>query len=83
MSSGLTYSPAEFYGKGWSLGNLEMLSRFYEKYPDYAEKTFLSVKVTTSTTMSSCLQLTRPYREAPNMRAAVTSCVSISIRHPP
>jgi pyridoxine 4-dehydrogenase len=21
-----------------------MLSRFYEKYPDYAEKTFLSVK---------------------------------------
>ncbi|KAI0740678.1 aldo/keto reductase [Earliella scabrosa] len=35
---------AEFYGKGWSLGNLEMLSRFYEKYPDYAEKTFLSVK---------------------------------------
>ncbi len=22
-----------------------MLSRFYERYPDYAEKTFLSVKV--------------------------------------
>ncbi|KAI0740687.1 aldo/keto reductase [Earliella scabrosa] len=38
---------AEFYGKGWSVGNLEMLSQFYEKYPDYAEKTFLSVKVTT------------------------------------
>ena len=37
MSSGLTYSSAEFYGKGWSLGNLEMLSRFYEKYPDYAD----------------------------------------------
>ena len=24
--------------------NLEMLSRFFEKYPEYAEKTFLSVK---------------------------------------
>jgi pyridoxine 4-dehydrogenase len=25
-------------------GNLEMLSRFYAKYPEYADKTFLSVK---------------------------------------
>ncbi|PIL24119.1 transporter [Ganoderma sinense ZZ0214-1] len=35
---------AEFYGPGFSTGNLEVLSRFYEKYPDYADKTFLSVK---------------------------------------
>ncbi|EIW74186.1 aldo keto reductase [Coniophora puteana RWD-64-598 SS2] len=34
----------EFYGPNASPVNLEMLSRFFEKYPDYAEKTFLSVK---------------------------------------
>ncbi|KAJ7072879.1 aldo/keto reductase [Mycena amicta] len=32
---------AEFYG---GTTNLEMLSRFYAKYPDYADKTFLVVK---------------------------------------
>ena len=36
---------ADFYGQGHSLGNLELLARFFEKYPGYAEKTFLSVKV--------------------------------------
>ncbi|TFK89520.1 aldo/keto reductase [Polyporus arcularius HHB13444] len=35
---------SEFYAPDLGTGNLEMLSRFYEKYPDYAEKTFLSVK---------------------------------------
>ncbi|KAI0751224.1 aldo/keto reductase [Daedaleopsis nitida] len=35
---------AEFYGKGWTIGNLELLARFYDKYPEYADKTFLSVK---------------------------------------
>ncbi|KAI0363832.1 aldo/keto reductase [Pilatotrama ljubarskyi] len=35
---------AEFYGHGWTLGNLELLARFFEKYPEYAERTFLSVK---------------------------------------
>ncbi|RPD62073.1 aldo/keto reductase [Lentinus tigrinus ALCF2SS1-6] len=35
---------SEFYGENWSLGNLELLARFFEKYPDYAGKTFLSVK---------------------------------------
>ncbi|KAJ7770976.1 aldo/keto reductase [Mycena maculata] len=34
----------EFYSSNWSTENLELLSRFYAKYPDYAEKTFLSVK---------------------------------------
>ncbi|KAI0720960.1 aldo/keto reductase [Cerioporus squamosus] len=35
---------SEFYAADFGTGNLELLSRFYEKYPDYAEKTFLSVK---------------------------------------
>ncbi|KAJ7825167.1 aldo/keto reductase [Mycena leptocephala] len=34
----------EFYSSNWSTENLELLSRFYAKYPDYADKTFLSVK---------------------------------------
>ncbi|EPQ53205.1 Aldo/keto reductase [Gloeophyllum trabeum ATCC 11539] len=34
----------EFYGPNLSTANLEMLSRFFEKYPEYADKTFLSVK---------------------------------------
>ncbi|KAJ7770968.1 hypothetical protein DFH07DRAFT_804334 [Mycena maculata] len=35
---------AEFYSSNWSTENLKLLSRFYGKYPDYAEKSFLSVK---------------------------------------
>ena len=35
----------EFYARDLGTGNLEMLSRFYEKYPDYADRTFLMVKV--------------------------------------
>ncbi|KAI0773743.1 aldo/keto reductase [Fomes fomentarius] len=35
---------SEFYGKDLSLGNLEMLARFFDKHPGYADKTFLSVK---------------------------------------
>lgn len=34
----------EFYAHDLGTANLEMLSRFYAKYPDYAAKTFLSVK---------------------------------------
>ncbi|KAJ6498132.1 aldo/keto reductase [Mycena vitilis] len=34
----------EFYAHDMKTGNLEMLSRFFSKYPDYADKTFLSVK---------------------------------------
>ncbi|KAJ3538653.1 hypothetical protein NM688_g6487 [Phlebia brevispora] len=36
---------SEFYALDFGPGNLEMLSRFFEKYPEYAERTFLSVKV--------------------------------------
>ncbi|KAJ7226190.1 aldo/keto reductase [Mycena rebaudengoi] len=35
---------AEFYAMDFGTLNLEMLSRFYAKYPEYADKTFLSVK---------------------------------------
>ncbi|KAE9397423.1 aldo/keto reductase [Gymnopus androsaceus JB14] len=34
----------EFYDSKWGTGNLQLLSRFYNKYPEYADKTFLSVK---------------------------------------
>jgi pyridoxine 4-dehydrogenase len=37
-------SSGEFYAQDMGTGNLEMLSRFYAKYPEYADKTFLSVK---------------------------------------
>ncbi|KAJ7359101.1 aldo/keto reductase [Mycena albidolilacea] len=35
---------SEFYSNTWGPENLELLSRFFAKYPDYADKTFLSVK---------------------------------------
>ncbi|KAF7325317.1 Aldo keto reductase [Mycena venus] len=34
----------EFYSKTWGPENLDLLNRFFTKYPDYADKTFLSVK---------------------------------------
>ncbi|KIK23398.1 hypothetical protein PISMIDRAFT_679360 [Pisolithus microcarpus 441] len=34
----------EFYGHNLSTTNLEMIARFFEKYPSYADKAFLSVK---------------------------------------
>ncbi|KAF9078709.1 aldo/keto reductase [Rhodocollybia butyracea] len=34
----------EFYDMKGGTGNLELLSRFFAKYPEYADKTFLSVK---------------------------------------
>lgn len=40
----LTINPGEFYDNSWGTGNLKLLSRFFAKYPEYAERTFLSVK---------------------------------------
>ncbi len=34
----------EFYGQGFTVANLELVARFFEKYPEYADRTFLSVK---------------------------------------
>ncbi|EIW60011.1 aldo/keto reductase [Trametes versicolor FP-101664 SS1] len=34
----------EFYGPNCSTANLELVARFFDKYPEYAERTFLSVK---------------------------------------
>ncbi len=37
---------AEFYGEVHDFtANLDLLARFFEKYPEYADKAFLSVKV--------------------------------------
>ena len=37
----------EFYANDLGTGNLELLARFFDKYPSYADKVFLSVKVHT------------------------------------
>ena len=34
----------EFYGQGLTVANLELVARFFEKYPQYADRAFLSVK---------------------------------------
>jgi len=34
----------EFYAQDFGTGNLELVARFFDKYPEYADKTFLSVK---------------------------------------
>ncbi|KAF8133885.1 NADP-dependent oxidoreductase domain-containing protein [Boletus edulis] len=34
----------EFYGHNLSTTNLEMIARFFEKYPEYVDRTFLSIK---------------------------------------
>jgi len=43
----------EFYGVNRSAANLELVARFFDKHPGYAERTFLSVKEETSLTLSS------------------------------
>ncbi|KAI0666495.1 aldo/keto reductase, partial [Trametes maxima] len=55
---------SEFYGYEWSLGNLELLARFFDRYPDYADKTFLSVKVS------------RPRVTRNHLRASVDKCLA-------
>jgi pyridoxine 4-dehydrogenase len=39
-----TFTAGEFYGQGFTVANLELVARFFEKYPEYADRTFLSVK---------------------------------------
>lgn len=39
----------EFYGRNPPTANLELLARFFEKYPGLADKAFLSVKASWTT----------------------------------
>ena len=41
----------EFYAQDFGTANLELVSRFFEKYPEYADRAFLSVKVDTISRM--------------------------------
>jgi hypothetical protein len=41
----MVLNSADFYGPGLGVANLELLSRFFEQYPEYASRAFLSVKV--------------------------------------
>jgi len=38
------FNSGEYYGAGLTTANLELISRFFEKYPEYADRSFLSVK---------------------------------------
>jgi pyridoxine 4-dehydrogenase len=44
FTTGPSPNAGEFYGPNLGPANLELLSRFYSKHPEYADKTFLSVK---------------------------------------
>jgi pyridoxine 4-dehydrogenase len=38
------FTVGEFYGQGFTVTNLELVARFFEKYPEYTDRAFLSVK---------------------------------------
>ncbi|CCM02341.1 uncharacterized protein FIBRA_04435 [Fibroporia radiculosa] len=42
--SKMLLNSGEFYSWDFTTANLQLLARFFDKYPDYAERTFLSVK---------------------------------------
>jgi pyridoxine 4-dehydrogenase len=39
------HEPGEFYGRNPPEANLQLVARFFTKYPELADRTFLSVKV--------------------------------------
>ena len=45
MNAIMTLYKGEFYGRNPPEANLELVARFFEKYPEYADRAFLSVKV--------------------------------------
>jgi pyridoxine 4-dehydrogenase len=38
------FTAGEYYATGLTTGNLELIARFFEQYPEYADRAFLSVK---------------------------------------
>ncbi|KAK7039576.1 Aldo/keto reductase [Favolaschia claudopus] len=56
----------DFYSSTMGLQNVEMLGRFYAKYPEYADKTFLSVKGSVDVTAG-----VKPDCSIENMRKSV------------
>lgn len=46
MTDSECYFIGEFYANDFGPANLDLLAAFFEKHPDYAARTFLSVKVT-------------------------------------
>ncbi|KZT44066.1 Aldo/keto reductase [Sistotremastrum suecicum HHB10207 ss-3] len=48
--SKVVLNSGEFYGTNPRTSNLELVSRFFEKYPEYADRAFLSVKGGTTAT---------------------------------
>lgn len=55
QSLNATTPVAQFYGPGMSTHNLEIVSRFFEKYPEYTERAFLMVKVNLHPRLDSTL----------------------------
>jgi hypothetical protein len=70
----------EFYAHDLKTGNLEMISRFFERYPDYADRAFLSVKVNHNAGSSmACLPLPgRTQRRDTGIRLFVSICMRIN-----
>ena len=52
------YISGEFYAMDGSAAGIDLLARFYDKYPDYEHKTFLSVKVRRFTSRDILIILT-------------------------
>jgi len=69
----LLINSGEFYGVSPREANLELIARFFEKYPSYAEKAFLSVK---GGTKADTLE---PDSSAENLKRSV-DCVLTKLR---
>lgn len=62
----------EFYGQPEPTLNLQLLKRFYDAYPEYVEKTYLSVKGGLSFTKDGAIDFT-PNASEENLRRSVTN----------
>ncbi|EIM92627.1 Aldo/keto reductase, partial [Stereum hirsutum FP-91666 SS1] len=64
----MVLNSAEFYGFNPPEANLELIARFFEKYPEYVEKAFLVVKV--------CLGSSPSGSHPEGLRASVENCLA-------